>query len=97
MATKSQVQRIAKKLGVTVEENSTENSFDVTLTAPPGHRMNSSGSHSAVTNCNAAPGWKPQFWADVLEDLTPGIFPCDDRGDFDCIESECFVEYLLTV
>ncbi len=90
MASKRDVTTLAKRLGVTVSDESCGGVWDITLDAPRGYRLRSSGCHLAVTTQHAMPREKPLFWDAVLSDLLPGLERCDDPTDNDCQAQGCF-------
>lgn len=86
-ATKAQVDRLAKKLNVEVENESDDSYIRIVLTTPKGLRFKATNCHSAVSTFDRAfPGdpitefaaKMPQGWGCAMEDLEFGVEECDN-------------------
>lgn len=87
--TKTQVEKYAKELGVTVDDLSVPGDYyDICLMSPKGIRLKSTGHHSAVTHFSVFEGTKADAWKDVGEDLSYGVEECDEPNCGYCERGE---------
>jgi hypothetical protein len=86
-ATKAQVERLAKKLNVTIDDLSDDMYISIFLYTPKGFRFKATECHTAASSFSRAqPGepsneWagkKPEGWGACMEDLEFGIEECDN-------------------
>ena len=86
MATKAQVTKRAKALGVTLEELAFEGVWDVEIATVGRNMFASTCTHTAVTHQHAL-GPKADFWDYVLDDMADGVVACDIENCTSCDES----------
>jgi hypothetical protein len=86
-ATKVQVEALAKKLNVTVDDETDDRYVQIFLYTPKGMRFKSTNCHTAATSFTyAQPGepadqWagkKPHGWGCCMDDLEFGVEECDN-------------------
>jgi hypothetical protein len=86
-ATKAQVERLAKKLNVSVEDETDREYVCIFMYTPKGFRFKATECHTAASSFSRAqPGepsneWagkKPEGWGACMEDLEFGIEECDN-------------------
>lgn len=86
-ATKAQVEALAKKLGVEVDDETDDRYVMMFLYTPKGLRFKSTNCHTAATSFSRAqPGepsdqWsgkKPEGWGYCMADLEFGVEECDN-------------------
>lgn len=86
-ATKAQVERLAKTLGVSVDDETDDSYISIFLYTPKGLRFKATECHTAATSfTRAQPGepsneWqgkKPEGWGLAMEDLEFGVEECDN-------------------
>lgn len=78
MKTKKQVYDLAEKLNISIDDNSDEFSWSITLWMPKGFVSGVNGSHCVVVMWFVGKGDKPNFWQHVFDDLSCGIDECED-------------------
>lgn len=92
-ATARQVRKRAAELGVTIEDNcdhmSTNWMQDVTIDAPRGFVFGTTGTHHCVATkgCGGVIP-KGEVWGYVLDDMSMGLQPCDEKDCDICNEPE---------
>lgn len=79
-ATKSNAERLAKRLGATIEDDG--GIREIRCMAPPGHHFRAVEVHEVITTYGFG-GWcatKREAWEKTIEDLLGGLDPCADGG-----------------
>jgi hypothetical protein len=88
-ATKAQVMRLANKLNVNVDDESTYDDVCIFLYTPKGLRFNATDCHTAATSFsrllpgeypNDYQGTKAQGWGHVMDDLEYGVEECPNEN-----------------
>jgi hypothetical protein len=88
-ATKAQVERLAKKLNVEVDNESDDSYISIFLYTPKGTRFKATECHTAATSFSRAlPGepsneWAgkmPEGWGACMNDLEYGVEECDNEN-----------------
>jgi hypothetical protein len=86
-ATKAQVEALAKKLNVTVEDETDRNDVCIFMYTPKGFRFTATECHTAATSfsrlqpgdrANPYEGTKADGWGHCMQDLEDGIEECDN-------------------
>lgn len=84
-ATKAQVEALAKKLNVEVDDETDENYISIFLYTPKGMRFKATECHTAATSFSRAQpgepsnqyaGKKPEGWGCCMSDLEFGVEEC---------------------
>jgi len=77
MATKTQVERAARRIGATLDE---VGDGIYVIDAAPGMLWHTD-THSVLYEYHPRDGSKADFWADVLDDIAEGLTECDGWQD----------------
>lgn len=76
-ATKAQAERLAQKLNVEINDESTREYICIFLYAPKGTHFKATECHTAATSFSTFDGsTKALGWGDVMEDLEFGVEEC---------------------
>lgn len=88
-ATKAQVERLAKKLNVEVDDESTYYDVCIFMYTPKGLKFTATDCHTAATSftrtlpgetSNEYVGTKAEGWGHALQDLKTGVEECDNEN-----------------
>jgi 2-methylcitrate dehydratase PrpD len=88
-ATKAQVERLAKKLNVEVDDETDESYVSIFLYTPKGLKFTATDCHTAATSfsrlqpgerSNPYEGTKAEGWGHALKDLKTGVEECTNEN-----------------
>lgn len=87
MATKRQAVAALRKLAplAQLDDVSIDNDYGVQITAPTGHHWNGAGVHSVCFGWYGC-GNKPEFWDDVVDEITNHIGEPEVCDEYGCCE-----------